>query len=281
MTRISFRQRKLNRFFSRVFCRRRKEHLAARVFQSEKRVSRLFTVRQKVYLVLAVAAFGALIGFTQFSGFFNIEKISIARSSLDLPLEQIELSIRDLAFGKNIFSLKQNTLAAAVRAVQPDISRVVIHKKYPREISVEVFKFPIVAELKTNAESIFLNENGFRVVGESPDRDTLLLLVGEKVDFSDPTVRVIDPAQLTFIREAVFYFESVTDLKILSTQYFPISREAHLKTERNFDVWLDFASDYKTQIDKLVAAAGTLKLGKQKFVYIDLRVRGKIFYKLK
>lgn len=279
MTRISFRRRKLNRFFGRIFYRRRHEHLAARVFHARKRVKDLLTLRQKIYLVLVVFVVGGLIGFTRFSGFFDVAKISIARSSLDLPLEAIELSIRELAFSKNIFSIDKNLLAEAVKTVQPDIARVAIYKKFPREISIEVFKFPIVAELKTNFESVFLNENGFRVVGDSPDRDTLQLVVGEDFDFDDLAVRVIDPAHLEFIRESVFYFESLTDLKILNTKYFPISREAHLKTELNFDVWLDFATDFHTQIDKFIAAIDILKFDEQKYEYVDLRVRGKIFYK--
>ncbi|MFH0776943.1 MAG: hypothetical protein V1936_05045 [Patescibacteria group bacterium] len=281
MTRISFRQRKLNRFLSRIFCRRRQEHLSARVFQAEKNWRSLLTPRQKIGIVLGVIALGGLIGFTRFSGFFDVAKVSIARSSLDLPLEAIELSVRELAFGKNIFAVDSDLLAEAVKTVQPDIARVAIHKKYPREIQVEVFKFPIVAELRSNDGSIFLNENGFQVVGDSADRDTLQLTLGEDVDLSDPTVRVIDPKYLAFIREAVFYFESITDLKVINTKYFPIAREAHLKTEKNFDVWLDFASDYRVQINKLVAASELLNLTEKKYEYIDLRVRGKIFYKPK
>ncbi len=225
--------------------------------------------------------FGGIIGFTHFSGFFDVEKISITRSSLDLPLTEIELSLREIAFGKNIFGLDKNLLAKAVQAVRPDIARVEIHKKLPREISVEIFKFPIVAELKTNSESIFLNENGFQVIGDIPDRDTLQLTLGEDVDFSDPEKRVISIEHLEFIREAVFYFEALTDLQILNTKYFPISRELHLKTEKNFDVWLDLTRDFRDQLNQLIVAADILKIAEQKYEYIDLRVRGKIFYKPK
>ena len=279
MSKVSFRQRKLDRFFSRFFGRRRREHLDARVFRTTTSARSWLTLRQKVYLVLGVIAVGALVGFVAFSGFFNVQKVSIARSSLDLPLDAIELSIRELAFGKNIFTVDKNLLAEAVKAVQPDISRVEISKKYPREIVVDVFKFPIVAQIKTNSESLYVNENGFRVVGDSPDRDALTIMLGENVDLSDPEKRVIDPEYLEFIREADFYFESLIDMKVVSTKYFPIAREVHLKTEKNFDVWLDFASDYKSQIDKLVQAADVLKLNDQKLEYIDLRIRNKIFYK--
>jgi cell division septal protein FtsQ len=273
----------LGRFFGKIFRpRRRCEHLESRVFRAQKKsVLEKLTLKHKIFIVLVVVALGGIFGFTKLSSFFDVEKVSIARSSLDLPIDAIETSVRELAVGKNIFSVDENALADAVRELRPDIARVAISKKYPREISVEVFKYPIVAEIKTNSESIFVNENGFRVVGDNPDRDTLILTLGESLDFSDPEVRVIDPARLAFIREAVFYFESLADLQVLSVKYFPISQEVHLKNELNFDIWLDFASDFREQLSKLAAAADILRIGEQKFEYIDLRIRGKIFYKLK
>jgi len=291
VTKISFRRRKLDRFFSRISrrffskifrFRRRREHLESRVFHSQKKdFLEKLTLRRKIFIVLVVVAIGAFFGFTELSGFFNVEKVSVARSSLDLPIEAIENSVRDFALGKNIFSVNKDSLAEVVRELRPDIARVEIFKKYPREISVEVFKYPIVAEIKTNSGSIFINENGFRVVGDSPDRNILILTLGEQIDFSDTQKRILDPARLEFIREAVFYFESLTDLQILSVKYFPISQEVHLKTELNFDIWLDFISDFQNQLGKIAAAADSLKIGEQKFEYIDLRIRGKIFYKLK
>ncbi len=239
----------------------------------------MLTSRQKFFLVLVIFAIGSLVGFTHFSGFFDVQKVSVARSSLDLPLEEIELSVRELAFGKNIFSIEKDLLARVVRELRPDIARVEIHKKYPCEIAVGVFKFPIVAELRSNSESIFLNANGFRVLGDAPDRDTLQLTLGEEIDAVDLEKRVIDPAHLDFIRDAVFYFEALTDLKILNTKYFPISREVYLKNEKNFDVWLDLTRDFREQLNKLVVAADLLKISEKKYEYIDLRIRGKIFFR--
>ena len=291
MTKISFRHRKLDRLFSRIShrifgkifrSRRRHEHLESRVFRAQKKhLLEKLTLKNKIFIVLAVVVIGGFFGFTKLSGFFDVEKVSVARSSLDLPIDAIENSVRALALGKNIFAIDEIVLADSVRELRPDIARVVISKKYPREIAVEVFKYPIVAEIKTNSESVFVNENGFRVVGDSPDRDTLILTLGESLDFSDPEKRVLDPAWLEFIRESVFYFESLTDLQILTVKYFPNSQEVHLKNELNFDIWLDFASDFREQLSKIVAAAELLRIGEQRFEYIDLRIRGKIFYKLK
>lgn len=278
-----FRQRKVNRLFARVFRRRRKAHLEARIFRGHKRLKDLLTLRQKILLVLVVILGGGLIGFTHFSTFFDVTKVSVARSSLDLPLKEIELTVREQVLGENIFSIDRSSVSAAVQEMRPDIAQVRIRKKYPREISVEVFKFPIVAELRIGTESIFINENGHQVVGDAPDRDTLRLHLGEgeTVDLEDQTRPVISVPHLIFIRDAVFYFESLTDFRVLNVKYFPIAREVHLKNEKNFDIWLDFTQDYRVQLNKLVEAAEVLQIGSERYEYIDLRVRGKIFYKTK
>lgn len=288
---ISFRQRKVNRLFSHIFKKRRKQCLEARVFQAQRRFKNLLTVRQKMILVFVVFGIGSIIGFTIFSGFFNVKKVSIARSSLDLPLAEIELSIRDLALGKNIFSVDKNLLQKVVMEMREDIFRVKIRKKFPCEIQVEVFKFPIVADLGVGDEKIYLNEKGFETKGDFLDRETLHLVLGEDIpqpnnvegeeDSESPKQQIISEGHLNFIREAVFYFESLTNFRILNTKYFPISREAHLKTEQNFDVWLDLNYNFRSQLDKLVTVADVLKIEEKKYEYVDLRVRGKIFYKPK
>ena len=279
---VSFRQRKVNRIFGRIFRQRRKQHLESRVFHAQKRFKNLLTLRQKIFLILAIFMIGGIIGLTYFSRFFDVQKVSVARSSLDLPLEKIELSIRELALGKNIFSVEKDLLAQTVRELRPDIARVEILKKYPHEIQVEVFKFPIVAELHIGNEKIFLNEKGFEVRGDSPDRDTLQIALAEEFERAeDEQQPFVFEHHLNIIREAIFYFESLTDLKILNTKYFPVSRELHLKNEKNFDVWLDLDQDFRDQLHKLVEAADVLKINEKKYEYVDLRIRGKIFFKSK
>ncbi|MFA5352326.1 MAG: hypothetical protein WC304_03550 [Candidatus Gracilibacteria bacterium] len=278
---VSFRQRgKFTRAFARFFrSKRRTEHLNTQVFRPSARLKNLLTFRQKVLLVVTVVVVGVVIGIGQFSGIFDVKKITILRNSLDLPTEDIELSVRELALGKNIFQVDTAFLAKAVQELRPDTSRVVVRKAYPAEIQIEVFKYPIVAELRVGTDPVYINEKGFRVFGESPDKDTLQLTLGENLDMKDSKKQIIDPKYLADIRESVNYLESVINLKILNTKFFPISREVHLKTEKNFDVWIDLTQDYRAQIDKLVEASEVLQLDTKSYSYIDLRIRGKIFYK--
>lgn len=261
--------------------RRRHEHLATRVFQARGRLKEIFSLKQKILLSGIAILIGAGIGFIQFSGFFEVTKISVKRSSLDLPLAEIESATRAEAIGVNIFQVDVNSLMQKIQITQPDISRVVIRKNYPREISVEVFKYPTIAELRIDTVKIYLNENGYQVSGEIPDHDLLAITLGEKLDLTDPQKQVIAPEHLINIRDAVLYFSALTELDILSTKYFPTAREAHLKTEKNFDIWLDLTLDFRSQLDKLVLAREELDLVESKYEYIDLRIRNKIFYKPK
>lgn len=280
--RVSFRGRsRLKRFFVKLLRRRRSECLASRCFHARPRFKEFFNPRQKIIFFLIVLMIGSIIGFSQFSGFFDVTKVSIERSSLDVPIREIEMTVRQLALGKNILTVNTADLIDAVKKMRPDASRVEIKKKYPHEIRVKIFKFPIVAEFRENTETIFVNENGFRVLGDTPDRDILTLSFGEKIDLTNLIDQIIDSKHLAKIRDAVFYFESLTGFKILNVKYFPISREAHFKIEKNYNIWIDITGDYRQQLDKLVDAGDALDLENRKYEYIDLRVRGKIFYKPK
>ena len=277
---VSFRRRnRLIRSVTKFFKSRRGEHLANRVFQSSPRSKKILTSRQKTIIVSLVVVVCAIFGFTSLSGFFDVTKVTVLRSSFDLPLEDIELAVRKIVLGENIFSVDASELTKTVQTMSVDVSRVRIKRKYPREIQVEVFKYPIVAELRFGTQQVFINENGHRVFGEIPEHDTLQLTLGEEIDLDDSQSQIIYSGHLTFIRDAVFYFEALTDLKILNTKYFPISREVHIKTEKNFDIWLDLATDYRTQLNKLADVKEMLNLQEGKYEYIDLRIGNKIFYK--
>ena len=133
----------MSRICARIFRRRRCENLNSRVFRAKARIKEILTLRQKVLLIVSVLVVGGVIGFSQFSGYFDVTKVTILRNSLDLPIEDIELTVRELAMGKNILKVDSDFLATAVKELRPDTAKVQITKAYPNEIQVEVFKYPI------------------------------------------------------------------------------------------------------------------------------------------
>lgn len=198
---------------------------------------------------------------------------------MDLPLAEIERVANQQAFGKNILYLKKIELIKKIRQLQPDIARVEIQKKYPAELKLNIFKFPIVAELRTNSqEKIFLNENGVRVFEETPPNNLLVLVVTAELPLEEPQKVLIAPQHLTEIREGLLYFEATLNLPVRLVKYLPSAREVHFKTEQNFAVWLTLSLDLRSQIDKLVQVADKFDFPNQKYHYLDLRPRNKIFF---
>ncbi len=278
-TRLAKLRRLIPSFFRRRT--RRGAHLEQRVFRAKPKLRELLDSRQKFSIALIAIILSAIIGFTQFAGYFDVTKVSILRSSLDLPLAEIETIVRDAALGQSIWQIDVTQISKAVRQARPDIAEVRVTKDYPNTITVEVFKYPIIAELRIGTERIYINEQGYRVVGDSPTRDVLSLTLGETIDLTDPTIRLVAEQHLAAIRESSFYFEAISDLNIISIKYYPIAREAHLLTDKNYVIWLDLTTDTRAQLDKLTTAGSQLDLTSGKYEYIDLRIKDKIFYKPK
>lgn len=273
-----FSQNRLKGFCARFTRKRRDSRLESLIFQKSSRVIQEFAWTKKIKLFSILILTFSLIGFVHFSGFFAIKKISLQRSSLDLSLTEIERVAQKLALNKNLLYFQKTELVEALKNLRPDIARIEVTKKFPAELAVSIFKFPVVAEIQTNAaEKIFLNENGVRVFDEFPASDLLILTIEEDLDLTDPKQVLIEPEYLTRIREAFFYFEATLELPVILVKYLPTAREVHLKTE-NFAVWLTLSLDLRSQIDKFFAALEVLDLEQQSYQYFDLRPQHKIFF---
>jgi cell division septal protein FtsQ len=270
---------RLRRHLPSFLLARRTDNLSTKVFRTAKRD--IFSLRQKI---LGVAVFILIItvaGFIFFSGFFSVKRVSVERNSLDLPTAELEKLIGKYAFGRNLLAIEGDKLAADLKKIRPDIARVIVRRELPDTLVVEVLKYPIIAEIRVGSERILINENGYRVIGDSVEPGTLILTLGETIDLSDPKKRIAAPEQLIRLREAVDHTSALLDEKITAIRYFPIAREARLVTAKKTELWIDLTQDHRTQLDKITAASRILNLKTTNYLYLDLRIRDKIFYKKK
>ena len=63
-------------------------------------------------------------------------------------------------------------------------------------------------------------------------------------------------------------------MEVTDIIYLEKAREFHLRTEKNFDIWLSLEMDYKSQLSKLKAAEQKLNIKTEPLQYIDLRIAG-------
>lgn len=258
---------------------RRTDKLSTKVFCTSKRD--IFSWKQKISAVAIFILVASIAGFIFFSGFFSVKRVSIERNALDLPTVELEKLVSKYAFGRNLLAIEGEQLALDLKKTRPDIARVVVRRQLPDTLVVEVLKYPIIAEIRLGSDRILINENGYRVIGDSVEPGTLILTLGETVDLSDQKKRIAPPEQLIHLRDAVEYASTLLDQKITNIKYFPVAREAHLVTADKTELWLDLTRDYRGQLDKITTASTALDRQHNQYVYLDLRIRNKIFYKKK
>jgi hypothetical protein len=108
---------------------------------------------------------------------------------------------------------------------------------------------------------------------------------GPKPPALDPTKPVISADNLNYILHATSYFEEKFGMKIRETDFIIKARELHLKTEKNFTIWLDTQIPFERQFLKLKKAMTTIDIYKVALEYIDLRIAGtsgeKVIFKRK
>lgn len=101
----------------------------------------------------------------------------------------------------------------------------------------------------------------------------------------DPTKPIISAENLSYILHATSYFEEKFGMKIRETDFIIKARELHIKTEKNFTIWLDTQIPFERQFLKLKKAMATIDIYKVALEYIDLRIAGasgeKVIFKRK
>jgi hypothetical protein len=89
---------------------------------------------------------------------------------------------------------------------------------------------------------------------------------------------IISTDQITYIDEAIKYFNNLFDMKVAEVTYLPIPRELHFYTSTNLNIWLAMERDYEKQLDKLASIYKSAALDTEAISYIDLRINEKVIY---
>jgi hypothetical protein len=73
--------------------------------------------------------------------------------------------------------------------------------------------------------------------------------------------------------------ENIINIKVNELTYFVVERELHLKTENNTTIIFDLNKNIQNQLEKIVIFnKDQLNINKNPIIYIDLRIKNKVFY---
>ncbi len=213
-----------------------------------------------------------------FSGLLNINNYNVeGYDHPELVKSLILEETEDNFIKSNILFFPKNHLTNVLSG-DPQIEDIIIKKKYPDTILV------IIKETKPSiiwisaGDKYFISDRG-EVLGEAADENLPEIFDAANIK---PKIgeRVASPTFINFIKIIYEKFEGVTGTKIARINIFDILSDVHVLSTDGWTVYLDSSKDIDTQLSNLIRVLEEAKKdGTKNIEYIDMRVKGKIFYK--
>jgi len=176
---------------------------------------------------------------------------------------------------ENIVFLDTGEIKNTIISQYPEIENLKIKKVFPNTLVMEYENFPEVANLFNlvgdTQKKFIINEIGLLVEQdfENPNLPYIKLRTEKVLEIGDEG---IPRKTLEYTLDAIYDFEELFGMHVLDAEYQPREREVHVKTERDFVIWLDTALTVQGQYNKLKKASTKLNINTESLEYIDLRI---------
>lgn len=177
--------------------------------------------------------------------------------------------------GANIVLLNTEDIKDTISSQYPEIENLKIKKVFPDTLVMEYANFPEVANLfnlvDDTQKKFIINEIGLLVQQdfENPNIPYIKLRTEKVLEIGDEG---IPRGILEYTIDAIYDFEELFGMSVLDAEYKPREREIHIKTERDFVIWLDTSLTVQEQYNKLKKASNKLNIYTESLKYIDLRI---------
>lgn len=232
-------------------------------------------------LLFLILSAGTYLAF--FTDFFQINDFQIFEEETQITnnLALNEIITKSL-LNQNILLFNSDQLTTQILEQYPQYKTVNINKVFPHTIKVDLEKYPIAANIIDQIKSqdgltvqkkFLVNTNGMIIVEneENPELPYIKIDTNQAFSLNDTP---LDQEKLDYIIKLTNLFEEKFGIKVIEAEYLKVAREIHLRTEKDFVVWIDLNKDMVSQIDKLKRALPKLDIYKTPLEYIDLRISG-------
>lgn len=245
--------------------------------QNESKLKKIFL------LIIAIGLIILSCYLLFFSNIFQIKKFEVIDDGTIIT-DNLELNklLEENILKKNLFFINEDNLREKIINNFPEIADLQFKKNLPSKITVELKKYPTVANLIDIIKSpdgiqiqkkYLINSNGI-VITENEENSDLPYLKVTTEEILGLKTQALEKDKLDYIIKVINLFEEKFGMNILEAEYLTKEREIHLKTEKLFYVFIDITKDMIAQIEKLKKALPKLDIYKTPLEYIDLRISG-------
>lgn len=216
----------------------------------------------------------ALLYTTIFSTFFEMEKWKIYGDDIVQENSKFEEFLR-VYKGKNLVFIDTGKIERTIKKQYPEIKTITIQKVFPDTLVMDYENYPEIANVFNivdgTQKKFIVNEIGLLVQEdyENPNLPYIKVKTEKALELYD---YAFPQKTLEYTLDAIYDFEEIFGMEILDAEYWKREREVHLKTERDFYIWLDTSLTLQEQYSKLKEALPKLNIYTENLAYIDLRI---------
>ncbi len=231
-------------------------------------------VKKWLIIVMGIIAIVFALYTVVFTNFFQLRQWKIYGDDIiqeESKFEEFLAVHKD----KNLAFLNTGKIESNIKSQYPEIKNLKIKKVFPDTLIMEYENYSEVANIfnivEDTQKKFVINEIGLLVQEdfENPNLPYIKIRTDKIMELSE---FALSREKLEYILDAIYDFEDLFGMKVLDAEYKAKEREVHLKTEREFTVWLDMALTIREQYDKLKKALPKLNIYNEALEYIDLRI---------
>lgn len=248
---------------------------------NKSKYSKNLKVKQKTSPLKKLALFFLIVIFvlgliylTVFTNYFQTQNFRVRGNDIIEDNSKFEEFLKTHK-GENLLFIDTRQLEQTIKSQYPEIQSLHIKKVFPNTLAMEYKNFPEVANLfnliNGKQKKFIINETGY-LVGEDYENPNLPYIKVRTEKALELREYVINKEKLSYILDAIYDFEDLFGMKVLDAEYKGREREVHLKTERDFIIWLDMTLTLQEQYNKLRRSIDKLNIYTDSLEYIDLRI---------
>ena len=229
-----------------------------------------------IWAILFILALAVLIGLS----FLKINTIQIIKtddtSDITIAYKSVDKFRWDF-----LFLIKKDDIKKSLMNYQKNLESISINRIPPNTLKIKISSHDTLFKTNLSWKNYLITKNWVLIPTNKENNDIMMLELYSKEKYNFPDYQQILKQNflenINTIEKKIF--DNLLNINIKKIHYYPVEREAHFVISNDTLIIFDLNWDILNQVEKLIVLNKEyFNLAKNWLVYIDLRIKNKVFY---